>query len=238
MISGIQPCSFIDFPGNIAAVLFLQGCNLSCRYCHNPQLIPLSGERSISEAEALRFLQKRKGRLTGVVVTGGEPTLQDSISGLLRSIRSMGFRLKLDTNGTRPEVVRRLASENLLDYAAVDIKIAPGAGSQRLCGLENQAEAAAETLNHLIQSRVPCEARTTVAGEFHDLECLEFLARKLESVGVRIWKLQLVEAAGFSPPEPDILSRALEFAAIQGMDASVRPSSQSKKFNGLPCEPA
>jgi pyruvate formate lyase activating enzyme len=238
MIGGIQPCSFIDFPGNIAAVLFLQGCNLRCRYCQNPQLMPISGERSISEADALKFLGDRKGRLTGVVVSGGEPTLQDSMLELLNPIRSMGFSIKIDTNGTRPDAVRRLVTESLIDYAAVDVKIAPGPASHSLCGLKNQAEKAAETLSFLVQSGIPCEARTTVVEEFHDLGSLEAVARMLESTGVVTWKIQQVEATGFAPPDPDILSQAMEVAAALGIDASVRPRAQQQKGRDFPIKSA
>ncbi len=133
MLGGIEPCSFIDFPGRVAAVLFLRGCNLQCRYCHNPQLIPRTGAGGGPDDGTLEFLQKRRGLLGGVVVTGGEPTLQARLPVLLEAVRSMGFAVKLDTNGTRPEVVGRLIAERLLEYAAVDVKIAPGPGSRWLC---------------------------------------------------------------------------------------------------------
>jgi pyruvate formate lyase activating enzyme len=229
MIGGIHPCSFIDFPGNLAAVLFVQGCNLKCGYCHNPQLIPRSGAREISWDTIVEFLKTRRGKLTGVVVSGGEPTLCDTVPDILSAARSMGFLVKLDTNGTQAGVVRRWASEKLFDYAAVDVKIAPGAGSHLLCGMENQADAAAETLRYLVESGVPCEARTTVVDGFHDAEGLEILARMLHAAGVRSWRLQPVERvrvldadAGFEPPDADILARAVAAAASWGIDASVR----------------
>lgn len=224
MLGGIEPCSFIDFPGRVAAVLFLRGCNLQCRYCHNPQLIPRTGAGGGPDDGTLEFLQKRRGLLGGVVVTGGEPTLQARLPVLLEAVRSMGFAVKLDTNGTRPEVVGRLIAERLLEYAAVDVKIAPGPGSRWLCGMETQADTALETLGRLVGAGIPCEARTTVAAGVHDLEGLRVLARKLAGAGVRLWRLQPVEdttvldpSVPWRPPAPEILSGAVAAAASLGI---------------------
>ncbi len=229
MIGGIQPCSFIDFPGNIAAVFFIRGCNLKCRYCHNPQLIPFHAEPSIPVPDALEFLRKRCGKLSGVVISGGEPSLDRGVPELLQAVRSIGFSVKLDTNGTQPDFVRNLVSEKLLDYAAVDIKITPGAGSTWLCGMENQAVLAIETVQCLVAAEIPCEARTTVVDGLHNLKEFQALARMLKTSGVRSWRLQPVEASTvldtsvrFAPPDREILSQAVAFALDAGIDASVR----------------
>lgn len=239
MIGGIQSCSFVDYPGNISAVLFMQGCNLRCRYCHNPQLIPPAAESAIPVREAMEFLESRRGRLTGVVLSGGEPSLQSGLADIIGEIRSLGFPVKLDTNGTRPDSVLRLLQSGLLDYGAVDVKISPGARSFQLCGMENQADPAFETLRHFSERAIPAEARTTVVDGLHNPEELQTLARKLQSAGIRTWRLQPVVAAtgpdpsaGFMPPSRGTLAAAVEYAVSLGIDASVRSRSASR--TGLP----
>lgn len=231
MISALQACSFIDFPGRLAAVVFTQGCNLRCRYCHNPGLCPLPRGHCAREAETLRFLETRRGRLTGVVVTGGEPTLHDELPALLRAVRALGLAVKLDTNGTRPAVVRDLVARRLVDFVAVDVKLPPGAPSRWLCGADRQPEAALETLGRVCEGGVAHEARTTVLRGPHDVAGLIGIATALRAAGVGVWRLQAVRPAPvldpstpLVPPEPEVLSRALAAAAALGLDASVRGS--------------
>lgn len=236
MIGGFQPCSFIDYPGRIAAVLFTQGCNLKCRYCHNPQLCSPSAEPAVSIETVAAFLEKRRGKLTGVVVSGGEPTLHNSLHHLLHTIQSMGFPVKLDTNGTRPELVERLIAEKLVDFAAVDVKIAAGPSSLWLCGMENQADSALATLRLFVEAGIACEARTTVVDGLHNPENLSAIAEGLASAGVRAWRLQPVEAGKvldpsvrLAPPEPELLARALDAARALGINASSRSGMLSRK---------
>lgn len=229
MIGGIESCSFVDYPENLAAVLFLQGCNLRCSYCHNPQLIPRHADNTIPVPEVLRFLETRRGRLTGVVLSGGEPLLHQDLGNLLSAIRAIGFPVKLDTNGTRPDFILRLLEDKLLDYGAVDVKVSPGARSLEMCGMENQAETAVETLRHFSDTGIPSEARTTVVEGLHDPEELQTLARMLQSAGVRTWRLQPVEgatipdaSARFAPPAEGVLVQAVKYAVSLGIRASVR----------------
>jgi pyruvate formate lyase activating enzyme len=126
MIADLYPCSFINFPGELSAVIFTQGCNLRCRYYHNPGLCTKRGRTRMETTDIIRFLATRKNKLTGVTVTSGEPTLHAALPGLLSTIRAFGFKIKLDTNGMRPKVVGDLVREGLVDYAAVDVKVAPG----------------------------------------------------------------------------------------------------------------
>jgi pyruvate formate lyase activating enzyme len=235
MIGGIASCSFVDYPENLAAVIFTQGCNLRCRYCHNPQLIPRCTENPIPVPEVLKFLETRRGRLTGVVLSGGEPSLHRDLADLLSAIRAIGFPVKLDTNGTRPDFILRLLEDKLLDYGAVDVKISPGARSLELCGLENQAESAVETLRHFLDKGIPSEARTTVVDGLHDPAELRTLAQMLQSAGVRTWRLQPVEAATmldasahFLPPSAAILEQAVEYAVSLGVNASLRFRAASR----------
>ena len=125
-LGGLQPCSLQDFPGKVAAVVFARGCNLRCPYCHNPQLSDLSrAGQNLSEDEFFAFLTDRKGKLSGVVVSGGEPTLQADLPRFLEKIRDMGFAVKLDTNGTRPDMLAELLTRRLVDYVAMDLKAPP-----------------------------------------------------------------------------------------------------------------
>jgi pyruvate formate lyase activating enzyme len=122
-IGGWQKVSLIDYPGKICSILFTQGCNFRCPYCHNPELVEpaLFGE-SLSGAEIFAFLEKRKGKIDAVSITGGEPTLQTDLAAYIQPMKEMGYLVKLDTNGSRPDVLERLMKEKLLDYIAMDVK--------------------------------------------------------------------------------------------------------------------
>ncbi|MCE1189836.1 MAG: anaerobic ribonucleoside-triphosphate reductase activating protein [Ignavibacteria bacterium] len=113
----------IDYPGEVSTILFARGCNFRCRYCHNPQLVlPQQYTDSIPEPDVIRFLHSRKGKLTGVVVSGGEPTVQHDLVEFLAKVRSMRYKIKLDTNGSNPEMLHEILGLGLVDYIAMDIK--------------------------------------------------------------------------------------------------------------------
>ena len=122
-IGGFQKISLIDYPGKIAAVVFTQGCNFRCPFCHNLDLVlPSCFHSPMEEGEIISFLATRMGKLQGVVVTGGEPTLQSDLDDFIRKIKTMGFAVKLDTNGSRPHVIKNLIDQKLIDFIAMDIK--------------------------------------------------------------------------------------------------------------------
>ena len=122
-ISGFLKHSLSDYPGCVAAVVFTQGCNFNCPFCHNRWLIPKdSSKEYLSPREIITLLKERKKLIDGVVISGGEPTLQRGLKDFIRELKSMGYRIKLDTNGSNPEKIRHLVGENLLDYIAMDIK--------------------------------------------------------------------------------------------------------------------
>ena len=126
----------LDFPGKVACTVFLTGCNLRYPYCHNPDLVLTKDNgKYISEKEFFEFLLSRKGKLDGVCITGGEPTLYPNLTNLIRRIREMGFLVKLDSNGTVPEILKPLLREKLLDYVAIDIKNAPSRYAE-ICGAD------------------------------------------------------------------------------------------------------
>ena len=159
-ISGIIKSSLIDFPGLISCVLFVPGCNYSCFYCHNRSLI--DGSHILLTPQSVKdFLQRRAGLLDGVVVTGGEPTLQSNLIPFIQMIRGLGYQVKLDTNGSHPDTIKELLKLKLCDYFAVDYK-APAERYPGICGQGADALQVIETIRLLSESEVPFEVRTTV----------------------------------------------------------------------------
>ena len=168
MIAGLQKMTLLDYPGKVACTVFLQGCNYACPFCHNSQLLPFDGEPFLEEAALLAFLEKRKGILDGVCITGGEPTLYSGLENLLRQIKSLGFSVKLDTNGSRPDVLRHLAEEGLLDYVAMDVKNGPSHYAETVGIPGLKLAPAEESLRFLIGGGVSYELRTTLVQQLHD----------------------------------------------------------------------
>ncbi len=162
---GIQKNSFIDFPGRIACILFVSGCNFTCPYCHNPDLARGRLINPLPEKEAYRFLEDRRGFLEGVVISGGEPTLIPEIFRICRTIKSLGFPIKLDTNGSRPEILDRLLREKLIDYVAMDVKTDPENYAPPLAPEETGPKVLA-SIERLKEGQVPYEFRTTCVAPF------------------------------------------------------------------------
>lgn len=162
-IGGFQAFSLSDYPGKTAAIVFTQGCNFRCPFCHNGSLIPsdVPGGVCIPEQKIVRHLETRRSLLDGVVVTGGEPTIQPDLPRFLCMIRGMGYRIKLDTNGSRPDVLRRLLEENLVDYIAMDVK-APSDRYDRLTGISVPMRKVRESIRLIGLSGIRHEFRTTV----------------------------------------------------------------------------
>jgi len=160
-IGGLIKFTLIDYPGRVAAVVFTQGCNFRCRYCHNPELVyPHLLQESMPEEEVMAFLRHRQGTLEGVVVTGGEPTLQPDLLRFLADIKSLGYFVKLDTNGSKPEVIRAAIEQKLVDYIAMDLK-APFGKYSLITGVEFEQHTLQESMNIIRQSGLPYEFRTT-----------------------------------------------------------------------------
>ena len=164
LIGGLQKTSLIDFPNKISAVIFTQGCNFRCPYCHNPELI--NGKWKIENGKChdksvLEFLKKRVGKLDGVVITGGEPTLHADLPEFIKQIKDMGFAVKLDTNGTNPEMLQQLINEKLIDYVAMDIKAPIDKYSDLVCA-KVDTEDILNSMEILKNSNIDYEFRTTV----------------------------------------------------------------------------
>ena len=159
---GFQPFTLSDFPGHTAAIVFTQGCNFRCPFCHNGALLPLltPEENLIPESAVLDHLQRRKRQLEGLVVTGGEPTLQQALPKFLRKVKSMGFLIKLDTNGSRPEMLKALLDAGLVDFVAMDVK-APPHKYALLSGISAPTQAIEESVAIITWSGVKHHFRTT-----------------------------------------------------------------------------
>lgn len=168
MICGLQKMTLLDYPGKIACTVFLGGCNFRCPFCHNSELFMGKPEKLMEDAEFFKFLSTRKGLLDGVCVSGGEPTLYKDLPEFMAKIKELGFLVKLDTNGSRPEIVKQLAAEGLVDYIAMDVKNSPAMYAQTV-GLEAMdLTPIEESLRFLIGGELPYELRTTLVAQLHD----------------------------------------------------------------------
>lgn len=168
-ICGYQKTTLLDYPGHVAATFFTGGCNFRCPFCHNSDLITYpSSTDNISEEEIFTFLKKRKNILSGICITGGEPTLQPDLAEFIEKVSSYGYKIKLDTNGYRPEVIADLLEKNLLDYIAMDIK-AGYSNYVTASGISNLIIKKIEDSVSIIEnSGIPYEFRTTVVKELHN----------------------------------------------------------------------
>lgn len=179
IFGGFQPLTLSDFPFQVACIVFTQGCNLRCSYCHNPQLIELQApaERETpAESQVLDFLKTRQGMLDGVVISGGEPTLQSDLIPFLCRVKNLGFLVKLDTNGTNPPVLREALHRGLLDYVAMDVKHDP-LQYDEITGAPVDPDDLATSRDLLLSSGIDYEFRTTVVPQFHDDAAIEAIAR-------------------------------------------------------------
>lgn len=170
-IGGLARCSLVDFPRRIAAVVFLRGCPWRCPFCHNPALVdprraPGSGSAALAETEVMAFLESRRGRLDGVVVSGGEPTLQPGLAGFIDRVKVLGLAVKLDTSGARPAALKRLLEASPIDYVALDVKTGV-ADYPQLVGCADAAEAVLRSADCLRSSGIDHEFRTTILPGIH-----------------------------------------------------------------------
>ena len=186
VIGGIQKTSLLDYPDKISAIVFTQGCNFRCGYCHNPQL--LKSENGIYEVDAFfDFLKKRQGKLDGVVVTGGEATLQPDLKLFIQKIKELNFLVKLDTNGTNPEILKELIGENLIDYVAMDIK-APLEKYHVVTNSKIDISKIEESIKIIMNSNIDYEFRTTVLPLLIQMEDFDSIGKLIQ--GAKKYYLQ------------------------------------------------
>jgi pyruvate formate lyase activating enzyme len=192
IIGGLVKFSLNDYPGKTSAVIFTQGCNFRCRYCHNPELVlPEKYGNQIPLAEVYSFLQSRKGQLDAVCVTGGEPTQHSDLPKVLKEIKEMGFLVKLDTNGSRPDMIEEMikparhasqgdaGGENIVDYIAMDIKT-PFEDYKKITGVPIDTEKLKKSVNLIINSGLPHEFRTTIVKSLTSFDDLRKIAESIK----------------------------------------------------------
>lgn len=179
IISGLQKTTLLDYPNRVAATIFLGGCNMRCPFCQNYSLLehPCC---NFKPEEILAFLEKRKEILDGVCISGGEPTLHQELPEFLSQIKHLGYDIKLDSNGSKPQVLQSLIEQKLVDYVAMDVK-GPLTSYSRFCGGDfTDTEAVSHSINLLKSNRIPYEFRTTVAKGLHSREDILALGNLLE----------------------------------------------------------
>lgn len=178
---GIQKVTLLDYPGRVACTLFTGGCNFRCPFCQNASLVFDTSPASISEAEVLTFLEKRRGRLQGVCITGGEPTIHGGLPDFLAKVRTLGYDVKLDTNGTAPDILKDLVENRLIDSVAMDVKHTrtkyPDATGIPKGPLMERVEA---SMDYLLSGAVDYEFRTTVVKNLHSPEDIGEIARRIK----------------------------------------------------------
>lgn len=205
LIHGLQKMTLLDYPGKVACTVFFGGCDFRCPFCHNWELLDGSSPAETDSEALLQFLNKRKGMLEGVVVTGGEPLLRKELPELLRQIKELGYPVKLDTNGNHPEALEKVIRDGLVDYVAMDIKNSRGKYAMT-AGLERLDTGAVEqSVRLLMNGPVEYEFRTTVVRELHDDD--SFLDIREWIAGARHYWLQYftdrdtVPFEGFHAPD-------------------------------------
>lgn len=229
-IAGLQKMTLLDFPGRVACTVFLQGCNYRCPFCHNSALIPSTGDVLMDDKELLSFLKKRTGLLDGVCITGGEPTLQKELPQLLGGIKELGYGVKLDTNGGRPQVLKELIDAGLVDYVAMDIKNSPARYGET-AGNNTAINKVEESVKILLEDKVDYELRTTVVEELHSGKDIEEMGAWIASLTGRRpkrWFLQRytdrdsVLQNGLHPPSAESMQQYAEILTPFGESVSLR----------------
>ncbi len=180
-IKGLQKLTLLDYPEKMACTVFLAGCNFRCPFCHNASLVTKIDEDYIDEEDFFSFLNKRKGILNGVCITGGEPTLYPDLENFIRRIKDMGFLVKLDTNGYNPDILIDLVNKGLIDYVAMDIKNSKEKYA-KTAGLSSLDISRIEkSVDFLLSGAVPYEFRTTVVKELHNEEDMKNISQWIEN---------------------------------------------------------
>lgn len=186
-ILGIQKLSTLDFPDQLACVIFTGGCNFRCPYCHNPELVlPAPDAPTLDPEKVLAFLRERQGKLDGVAITGGEPTLHADLPELIQKIRDLGFKVKLDTNGTNPAMLAELLQKKMLDYVAMDLKYP----IRRYAELTHYPDITPiqKSLKLLLDSKIDYEFRSTITPRLHSEKEIEAMGQDIR--GAKNWYLQ------------------------------------------------
>ena len=228
-IQGLQKMTLLDYPGRVACTVFLGGCDFRCPFCHNFELVEGPLPDLVGEEDFFAFLQKRRGLLDGVAVTGGEPCLRGDLPEFLARIREAGFDVKLDTNGNHPHMLARLIDEGLVDYVAMDVKNSPGKYASTVGLATIDLAPITESMQLIMRSGVAYEFRTTVVEQYHEASDFEEIGSWIQ--GANRYCLQAfadnasVPNHALSAPKlssllefRDISARFVKHAEIRGID--------------------
>jgi pyruvate formate lyase activating enzyme len=192
-IGGLEKLSLLDYPNNIAAIIFTQGCNFRCGFCYNPMLVWPTDKKNkkglslINEKDLFLFLRSRLNRLDGVVISGGEPTIHSDLPSFIKKIKDLGLLIKLDTNGTNPEMLDYLWQKKLIDYVAMDLK-APWNKYEKVVACKINCSFIKKSVKLLIEKKIPHEFRTTLIPKFHKEEDIIKMGEMIK--GADAWFLQ------------------------------------------------
>ncbi len=207
---GLEKFTLIDYPGKVACMVYTIGCNFRCPYCHNPELVNETVENIISEAEVLDFLSQRKGILDGIVITGGEPTLNgQKLFDFISKVKKLNFKIKLDSNGTDPNFLQKLIDKKMVDYIAMDIKSPLAKYSKTVASAVN-TDSIKRSISILINSDIDYEFRTTVIKSLIDIEDFEQIGKEIKGakkyfiqkfIPTKILNPQFRKKVSFSPEE-------------------------------------
>ena len=217
-IGGLQRFSLIDYPDNICAIVFTQGCNFRCPYCHNPELSdPDRYESVIPEEEILSFLERRRGKLDAVSITGGEPTEQGDLTEFICGIKTMGYLVKIDTNGSHPEIMKSLIERHLVDYIAMDVK-APPDKYKKISRSAIDPALITESIRLIRESNLPHEFRTTIVKSQLDKKDIRIIAKLIRGadchvlqkfVPSKVLDQRFLKKKTYSDEEFDIIKKAI-----------------------------
>lgn len=222
LIQGLQGLTLLDYPGEAACTVFTAGCNFRCPFCHNASLVIDRGDWGrLSEEEVFSFLKRRRRVLDGVCITGGEPLLWEDLEPFIRGIKELGYKVKLDTNGSRPKRLKRLLREGLLDYVAMDVKNSKENYGKTIGIMDYDLTQVCESVECLTSGDAPYEFRTTVVRELHRLSDFVSIAKWIK--GARAYYLQAFKASG------DLLSEGLH-----GYDRRIMEQALAVVREGVP----
>jgi pyruvate formate lyase activating enzyme len=225
---GLEKFTLIDYPGKVACMVYTVGCNFRCPYCHNPELVNETVENLIPDGDVLDFLSQRKGILDGIVITGGEPTMHgQNLLDFISKVKNLGFKVKLDSNGTNPEFLTRVIDDNLIDYIAMDIKSPLSKYSQTVARAVN-IDSIKKSIEILIKSNIDYEFRTTVVKSLINISDFEEIGNEIKGakkyfiqkfIPTKILNPQFIKKVSYSDEElleiQKIMSKYVKYCAIR-----------------------
>lgn len=228
-ISGLQKLTLLDYPGKMAAIIFIAGCNFLCPFCHNSDLVVAPKDApEISQEEIFSFLNKRKGILDGIVISGGEPLLYEETIDLIKRIKDLGYSVKLDTNGSFPERLKEVIDKGLVDYVAMDIKNCKEKYAKTIGKESFDISKIERSVEILKNGKVPYEFRTTIVRELHTPQDIVDIGKWIN--GTKNYFLQpyrdseSVIMKGFSAPKKD---------ELEAIKAEIKPFAENVEIRGI-----